>query len=334
MKTQSLSQITNSEIIIEKKVLLDEIAKNKSFKDGNTTIRKWEGEEDSTMFVSDIQTGEVKYLGIVGGSLRRESYGINTFKNGDRYFGFFEGNLREKHGVYEWKPVQKGNSTEREIYYGLWKRDQRQGHGAYLWLSESKEAKPFSNFDNANFNAFVGDMAKDKMSKGVYMSKQGENYYVYYGSFDDQGKKADDNAFFYSSAEDLVMYGKAVNDQFHSGFTAKFNEEGKVQVIVKITGVEKHDVPAKNIITEDKIQKSELDNARSLMVKFRNVIMNVDHFGIVYKKFTQIIHFMDNDMKNLEVLDSSTGFTRIMKIAPEHFEMSIYKDLEKHIYDR
>lgn len=333
MNTQPLAKITKSEIIINKQVILDEIAKNKQFKDNDILIRKWEGEDDSNMYISNIIMPEMKFLGIVGGLLKRESYGINTFKNGDRYFGYFANDLREKHGIYEWKPVQKAKLTERELYYGLWKKDQRQDHGVYLWLSESKDVKPFSDFDKANFNAFVGEMNKDKMSRGVYMSKQGDSYYLYYGPFDDKGKKAGDKVFFYSSSEDLLMYGKAVNDQFHSGFTAKFNDDGHVQVIVKITEVGKEDVPAK-IITQENIPKEELEEARNIMVQFRNVILGVDYFGFVYKKFNQITSFMDNEMKNLDILDSSDGFAKIMKIAPEHHEMAIFKEIEKHIFNR
>lgn len=51
--------------------------------------------------------------------------------------------------------------------------------------------EPLNNkeFDNANFDAYVGNFDNDKFVRGTYLSKISDDYYLYHGNFDGEGKK-------------------------------------------------------------------------------------------------------------------------------------------------
>jgi len=65
-------------------------------------------------------------------------------------------------------------------------KNQKDHHGVYVWKSEKAGNKDFSNCD---FDAYVGDVELDSYKKGCYLSKSGDNFYVYYGKFEEDGKK-------------------------------------------------------------------------------------------------------------------------------------------------
>jgi len=88
-----------------------------------------------------------------------------------------------------------------------------------------EEPENNKEFDNANFDAFVGEIEEDKYKKGTYLSKKIDDYYLYHGNFDENGRKTDDNAFFYSSKFDRLLKGKIVNDNFENGYVAFFDSE-------------------------------------------------------------------------------------------------------------
>ena len=50
-------------------------------------------------------------------------------------------------------------------------------------------------FDRANFNAYVGLIENDTFKRGIYLSKNGDDYFLYHGNFDNELKKTDDMLF-------------------------------------------------------------------------------------------------------------------------------------------
>ena len=55
------------------------------------------------MFIIKIE-GDTSFLGVVNGMFEREGFGVNTYQNGDNYFGYFSEGERNKHGIYSFKP--------------------------------------------------------------------------------------------------------------------------------------------------------------------------------------------------------------------------------------
>ena len=70
-------------------------------------------------------------------------------------------------------------------------------------------------------------------SKGTYLQKIGDDYFLYHGKFTKDGKKNDENGFFYSAKFDRLFHGKIENDVFIKGYVTYFNpEEGTIENIV------------------------------------------------------------------------------------------------------
>ena len=66
------------------------------------------------------------------------------------------------------------------------------------------------------------------------------------------------------------------------------------------------------------------------MFNFRNIIMSKDYFGDIYKEFGEVIKFRDNDMNNLEILNSDR-YIDIMKAVVGYNKISIFRDIEKYV---
>lgn len=71
-----------------------------------------------------------------------------------------------------------------------------------------------NDFDSSNFDAYCGEIEEDKYKRGTYLTKKGDDYYLYHGNFDENGRKTDENAFFYSSKFDRLLKGNIQNDNF------------------------------------------------------------------------------------------------------------------------
>ena len=312
------------------KIILDTLAifraldKKGEYRDEKSkiTIKKWEDDDiTSNMFIIKIE-GDTKFLGVINGMFEREGFGVNTYQNGDNYFGYFSEDERNKHGIYSFKPKLENNFILSEYYYGIWKDNFRNEHGIYLWLKENKNIKPFSDFENADFNAFIGNIEEDAFIKGTLLIKKGNDYFVYHGNFNNDGKKEGDLCFFYSAKKELLLYGSFENDIFISGHMANFNDEGN---IIKISKYNKG-----KIINEKDINKLEIDIVEKLLFNFRNVIMTKDYFGDLYKEFGQVINFRDRNMNNLEILNSDK-YIDIMNAAIGYNKITIFDDIEKYV---
>ena len=313
-----------TKIILDKLAIFKALDKKGEYKDDQSkiTIKKWEDDDiTSNMFIIKIE-GDTKFLGVINGMFEREGFGVNTYQNGDNYFGYFSEDERNKHGIYSFKPKLENNFILSEYYYGIWKDNFRNEHGIYLWLKENKNIKPFSDFENADFNAFIGNIEEDAFIKGTLLIKKGNDYFVYHGNFNNDGKKEGDLCFFYSAKKELLLYGSFENDIFISGHMANFNDEGN---IIKISKYNKG-----KIINEKDINKLEIDIVEKLLFNFRNVIMTKDYFGDLYKEFGQVINFRDRNMNNLEILNSDK-YIDIMNAAIGYNKITIFDDIEKYV---
>lgn len=326
-KKMSLGQ--GDTITLNKKKILSSIAQTDKYTEDNLTIRKWEGEEGSRLFIADINKNNIKFLGILNGKLQRESYGINYYTNGERYFGNYTKDLRDKHGVYLWPSKIEVNRRETEMYYGLWRENQKDDHGVYIWLSEDKKIKPFSNFDEANFNAYIGEIRLDNYVRGTYLIKNQNDFYLYHGNFSSEGKKYGDKCFYYNASNDRLMYGQVVNDYFVSGYLAEFNEEGVIGDFLKCEFDDNHQISSYQ--ERDELPNEDREMIEKKMSTFRDIILAKDYFGEIYSKFQQVTEFVENKMNDLQVLDSPDDFPQIMALSVQYNTLSIYRDIEENL---
>ena len=54
------------------------------------------------------------------------------------------------------------------------------------------------SFEEISFDAYVGTIADDRFKKGTYLLKVKDEYFLYYGGFDVNGMKNDNDAMYYS----------------------------------------------------------------------------------------------------------------------------------------
>ena len=313
-----------NKIIFDKAIIFKSLDKFGEYKNEKlkTTIKKWEDDDvTSNMFIIKID-GDCPFLGVINGLFEREGFGVNTYSNGDYYFGYFSENERNKHGIYSFKPKIENNFILNEYYYGSWKDNFKDGYGIYLWLKENKTTKPFSDFSNASFKAYIGNISRDVFTKGTLLIKSVNNYFVYHGNFNIEGKKHGDLSFFYSAQKELLLYGSFENDNFISGFISTFNDEGNIIKICKYN---------KGELTERKdINPLEIEVVEKIMFNFRNIIMSKDYFGDVYKEFGNAVKFKEKHMNNLDILNSDK-YIDIMNAVVRYNKITIFKDIEKYV---
>ena len=314
----------NSKITLDKAAIFKALDKTGEYKNESLkiTIKKWEDDDVvGNMFIIKME-GETPFLGVVNGIFEREGFGVNTYSNGDIYFGYFSENQRNKHGIYSYKPKLENNFILSEYYYGMWKDDYRDGYGIYLWLRENKSNEPFNNFETSSFKAYIGNISKDIFTKGTLLIKSENNYYIYHGQFNSEGKKHGDLSFFYSAQKELLLYGTFDNDIFISGYIAKFTDEGN---IIKINKYFNGKIEEKN-----ESNSKEIEIVEKIMFNFRNIIMSKDYFGDIYKEFKEVNKFREKNMNNLEILNSDR-YIDIMKAAVGYNKISIFRDIEKYV---
>ena len=313
-----------NKIIFDKSLIFKSLDKFGEYKNEKlkTTIKKWEDDDvTSNMFIIKIE-GDCSFLGVINGLFEREGFGVNTYSNGDYYFGYFSENERNKHGIYSYKPKIENNNILSEYYYGSWKDNYKDGYGIYLWLKENKSTKSFSDFSNSSFKAYIGNISRDVFTKGTLLIKSFDNYFVYHGTFNSEGKKHGDLSFFYSAQKELLLYGTFENDNFISGFISTFNDEGNLIKICKYNNGE--------MIERKDINQIELDIVEKIMFNFRNVIMSKDYFGDAYKEFGNVVKFKEKHMNNLDILNSDK-YIDIMNAVVRYNKITIFKDIENYV---
>ena len=308
---------------------------NKKYQTNNTTIIRWEDDmnPDTKMYVLKNKFNNLPFIGVVNYDFKREGYCVNKYLNGDEYFGNYSNDLRNRQGIYIYKPkYETGKIILRQYYFGLWENDLKQGRGIYVWLKEdknnsknsynNKSYNPFNNFDKANFDAYVGNFDKNKFTKGTLLKKEGDNYFVFHGWFLNS-KKNGKNCFYYSAKLEEILYGTFKDDKFIEGFVGKFDDNGDLKNLIKYKN--------KSIIEKDKFEPSddEKEVAKKILT-FRNIIMSQDYFGILYNIFKDAIDFKNANMNNVELFNSEL-YLDLLDIAASYNQASIFKDIEKHL---
>lgn len=308
---------------------------NKKYQTNNTTIIRWEDDmnPDTKMYVLKNKFNNLPFIGVVNYDFKREGYCVNKYLNGDEYFGNYSNDLRNRQGIYIYKPkYETGKIILRQYYFGLWENDLKQGRGIYVWLKEdknnsknsynNKSYNPFNNFDKANFDAYVGNFDKNKFTKGTLLKKERDNYFVFHGWFLNS-KKNGKNCFYYSAKLEEILYGTFKDDKFIEGFVGKFDDNGDLKNLIKYKN--------KSIIEKDKFEPSddEKEVAKKILT-FRNIIMSQDYFGILYNIFKDAIDFKNANMNNVELFNSEL-YLDLLDIAASYNQASIFKNIEKHL---
>ena len=324
---------SKNRIHFDKRSILKKLNASEKYQSGTTTIIRWEDDLnfDTEMYILKNKYNNLPFIGVVNFEFKREGYCVNSYLNGDEYFGYYSNDVRNKQGLYIYKPKYENNNIIlRQYYFGLWENDLKQGRGIYLWLYENKKNginnnlsnklyNVFNNFDKANFQAYIGLFEQNEFTKGTLIKKEENNYFVFHGFFQNL-KKNGKNCFYYSAKLEEVLYGTFSDDIFIEGFVGKFNDNGELEKMIKYKN--------KKIIEKTEDDK---DIAKK-MLTFRNIIMSKDYFGILFNIFKDAIEFKNENMNDVNIFNSDT-YIDLMDIAASYNQVSIFKDIEKHIKD-
>ena len=323
--SKSMKSSNTNTIEIDKEKVLQEITSNGQYESNGILIKKWENETETDHYLTSISKPKTSFIGILNNKFEREGYGISDYENGDQYFGFFEKDQRNNNGIYFWSSEKQNNLEYSECYYGFWENNQKEKNGIYLWIEEPENN---NQFDLANFDAYVGEVENDTYKRGTYLSKVNDEYYLYHGNFDNEGKKTDDNAYFYSSKNDRLLHGKINKDNFVNCYISFFDSNTGLLKDMAHCSFEKDGSISKMVMKEE-LQKDEKAREENDVTLFRDVILEVDYFGYIYSKVKEIKSFIEENMDTNDVLEDKEKFQEILKLCSDYNNNNIYNDIEK-----
>lgn len=329
MKVSS-EQNDSSYLELNKLEVIAEIELEKKYSTEGITIIKWEEDTDETekKLLANIKKDNFSFVGPLNMKLQKDGIGLMKYANDDRYFGMYQKDQRNRQGLYMYAPSTQDGSIKSEYYFGTWNNNIKHGRGIYMWLSEQENVTPFSDFDNADFDCFHGEVNNELLRKGTYMSKKNGEYFVYHGSINDKGEKHSDNAFYYNSTNDQLMYGSVRNDKFEKGFIALFDEDGNLTNIMEFelgTDGKVQQYKQKQEIENDKLEQITED-----MTLFRNIILEEDYFGMVYNILKETTEIINEKMNGLDIYHAK-DFADIVDASYKFNDMKLYEKVCKNL---
>ena len=326
-----MKQPSDTSIFLDKEKILESITKSGEYVTENAKIKKWSGGGDlSNYYLIQANIKGISFTGCLNKVFDRDGYGLHKFNNGDKYFGYFRNDKRNFNGIYYWPSEEKEGRIKQEMYFGSWKDNLKDKNGMYIWLDEPSEEKN-KNFDNTNLEAYIGDFDGGNYSKGTYLQKTGDDYYLYHGNFTKDGKKNDENGFFYSAKFDRLFHGKIENDIFVKGYVTYFNpDEGTIENIVYVSFDK--DLKVTNIILDKDLQQKEKENENKLCSRFRDVILGIDYFGELYKKIKDITKFMNDNMDNIDIFNNEEKYPLMINLVVAYTRNNIDSDIKSKVF--
>ena len=181
------------------------IKKKFKFVNPNGEINK----DNSTKYISEIDSNSVKYIGYLTKDLFKEYFGYYKYENNDQYLGEWKNDVKENNGIYFYYNEKENN--KEEFYLGEWKNGKRNGKGIYFWKNSNEDM----NINNSDYDVVIGNFYDNDFINGISVTKEKGNYLIYKGKFENF-KKNDENAFFFENFN-KGFYGKFINDEMISG---------------------------------------------------------------------------------------------------------------------
>ena len=274
---------------------------------------------------------KTKYLGIIDKlEYERKDLGFQLYENNDIYFGNFKNNSKNNFGCYLFSPENNNNSLLTEFYLGNFEEDQMQTNGMYLWMEElnqnvdnlngkeylnniidvkknylnylnniidvKKDYENDENFDNCNFSGFVGEIKENLFGNGIYFQKEKNDYKLFYGNLNVNENKNlfnESNLLLISNENDEnIVYGKVENGKFTEGklFNIEYDDKVEIATIKKI-------ITFKDNVQIDEKSNDIKQNEYENILIFRNLCMEEDWFGIIFKIYQNFFKYLNNIIK-------------------------------------
>lgn len=319
----------NNTVFLDRKEINEILLKDNIYEKDGIVIKKWDNYSYINKYLVQTTKEKSKYLGFFNQEFEKDGYGIYFYPNNDIYFGNFKHDMRNYNGIYIWSPITEESKVFTESYFGLWDDNNKGEKGIYLWLEENEGKE---NFEETNFDAFVGEFENSVYKRGTFLQKNGASYHLFHGNYDKDGKKNDDDAFFYSASLDKIFHGKFEKDEFISGYIVSFNEDGKVNEINFCEYGKNLEI--KNIKMEKDLNEEEKKEQGDKCNLFRNVILEKDFFGNIYNNYKNIINFIKNEMQELDTFLDKDKYPLLIKLVASYSINNIYSDIELKVFGR
>lgn len=309
---------------------ITQIMKEKGeYRTDDVIIKLWDGGSGDT-FLGKINKGYTKFVGVLNSAFDKDGYGMYEHENGDKYLGNFKDDQRNYNGFYLWPSTKVDNRVLTESYYGFFKNNKKDKIGIYMWLDEQENN---TDFDEANFNAYVGEFENGTFKRGTLLQKKENSYHLYHGNFDKYGKKNDENGYFYSSQLDRLFHGKIENDKFVKGYVAFFDsEEGVLENITFCEYGENNKILSAKLYDEFGDEEKEKEVNENTL--FRNIILGVDYFGTIYNNYKDIVRCMEDNMGEFDIFEDKEKFPELMRYLAAYYKNNVYCDIEEKQFGR
>ena len=333
--TKIIKESSENNIILDKTEINSSILSSGVFSSDGIYIKKYTPQkEDSNIYIAKLKKDEAEYKGMLNDKFQREGYGLELYNNGDKYFGQYESDLRNDNGIYFFNSVKnEENKNEKiECYLGQWKNNLKDKYGIYIWMDE-----PENNYEyeNSNFDAYIGEFEEEKYIRGTYLTKLNKEYFIYHGNFNKEGKKNDNNAYFYSSKINKIFHGEIKEDILLNGYLSTFDED-KDEIIEFIYCKFNEDGSINEIIEEHNLNlnEEELFDEKKKMKYFRNLILEGDYFTKIYNKYKKIKDKIEKLEDINQILEEEEKIGEINKILNKYNKNNIYYNIEENFFGR
>lgn len=326
----------NKNINISPEKVILSILNNGKFEEDKMLIKEWNSFTNSelTEFKDQLLLSQISYnnkhlyTGLLNQQLKKEGIGKQIEDNGDIYIGQFKNDLKDGLGIYLYNNNNfeeiKTTKNKIEILLGNWKQNNKHTEGVYVWIEEDPNN---NNFENAAFEAYVGEMNNNQFTNGIYLAKLNEVFYIYYGGFND-GMKNDDKCYFYDNdgTIDRVFRGRITNDKIHEGFFIKFHEDN-----IDDTAYIKFDNNNNpvEVSTKEMLGKDAVSTVNENSLKFRNILYLEDWFGWIYETAKNAYNIVKNS--EFDRFDNENDYNNIVKNIFKYKDIYLYCKLREEI---
>lgn len=191
-----------------------EYSKTKENGDSIKIYKNKQSENSENFYICKIkfenEKNNIFYYGFLNKQFNKNSFGRITYPNNDFYSGELKEDLKNGLGIY--------NYNDKGFFVGKWENNEKK-EGTYIWNSEGEK----------HISAFIGYFSHGYYNKGLYISliKYNKNStslsqmrikFIYFGEFDNYGKKNSENSFFYEVERNLLFYGSIKDDKVVFGY--------------------------------------------------------------------------------------------------------------------
>ena len=329
--TKTVKESLDNYILLDKTKINSSLETSGEYITDDIYIKKY---KEDLNYMASIKKEDLEYSGSLNSEFQRDGYGLEIYKNGDKYFGQYESDLRNENGIYYFCSTKNelNNNIKRECYLGQWKNNLKDKNGIYIWMEE-----PENNFlfENANFDAYIGEFKEDKYIRGTYLTKINNEFLLYHGNFSKEGKKCDTNAYFFSSKKDTVFHGEVKNDSLIKGYLGFFEEDYE-DIKKMVYCIFNEDGSLNDVIEENdiKLNEDEINDEKKNLENFRSILFDGDYFGNIYNKFTKLKNKIDKIGNLTKYLENDENIEEIEKILNKYKKKNIYFNIEENFFGR